>query len=112
MALPPGAPSKDVNMQRTLKVLCLSSALLLGMNAPGIAQACPMCKIALEDNPDPAAKVRPKAYMYSILFMLSMPATLATLFGVSFYRLARRQQVLNDAILAEYAAEFEAGEQN
>jgi hypothetical protein len=36
--------------------------------------------------------------MYSILFMLSMPATLLGAFGLSFYRIHRRQQ-------AELAAE-------
>ena len=49
------------------------------------ASACPMCKEA-NDADDP----RPKAYMYSILFMLAVPATVFTGFGVGFYRLSKR----------------------
>ena len=47
--------------------------------------ACPSCKAAneLDDR-------KPRAYMYSILFMLAMPATVFTGFGISFYRLSRR----------------------
>lgn len=45
--------------------------------AGATAQACPMCNqsIANED-------ALPRAYMYSILFMLGMPATVFTGFGV------------------------------
>jgi hypothetical protein len=60
------------------------------------AEACPMCKLANEEGTDAqaiaTANARPKAYMYSILFMLSMPATLLGAFGLSFYRIHRRQQ--------------------
>jgi len=90
-------------MRRTFQAFVLGSALLLGAGFTVTAQACPMCKAALANDPDPAAKARPKAYMYSILFMLSMPATLTTLFGISFYRLSRQQQAINAALLAEQA---------
>lgn len=91
-------------MFRPIRALCLSAVLLAGVVAATPAQACPMCKVALEEDPDPAAKARPKAYMYSILFMLSMPATLVTVFGVSFYRLSRQQSLINEALAAEYTA--------
>ncbi len=69
----------------------LTMAILLGVTAFGpslpLAQACPLCKEANETNPD-----LPRAYMYSILFMLAMPATVLTGFGIGFYRLSRKQQ--------------------
>jgi hypothetical protein len=91
-------------MLRPIRALCLAASLIAGIVSASPAQACPMCKVALEEDPDPAAKARPKAYMYSILFMLSMPATLLTAFGVSFYRLSRKQSLINQAIAAEYSA--------
>lgn len=48
-------------------------------------QACPGCKTANETEDR-----RPRAYMYSILFMLGMPATVFTGFGIAFYRISRR----------------------
>lgn len=57
------------------------------------ASACPMCKEANE-----AEDRRPAAYMYSILFMLAMPVTLFTGFGVSFYRLSKKQQAINEEL--------------
>ena len=59
-----------------------------------VAHACPMCKFANEaDQPDEAANRRPKAFMYSILFMLSMPPTIFTAFGMYFYQLRKQAQV-------------------
>jgi hypothetical protein len=44
-------------------------------------RACPMCQVANEtgqgDEECVVRDARPRAYMYSILFMLSMPATCA-----------------------------------
>ena len=55
--------------------------------------ACPMCKLANESKQaGEAENLRPKAYMYSILFMLSMPATILTSFSVGFYRMWKREQ--------------------
>ena len=54
----------------------------------GVAEACPMCQIANESKADDAL---PRAYMYSILFMLAVPTSLATAFGVGFYRLSQQQ---------------------
>ena len=56
-----------------------------------------MCKYANEsEQATEAENARPKAYMYSILFMLSMPATIFTGFSLGFYRLWRQQQALNE----------------
>ena len=50
-----------------------------------------MCKTANDENLNPEAVDRPKAYMYSILFMLAVPATLFTGFSVAFYRMSQGQ---------------------
>ena len=60
-------------------------------------QACPGCKTANETD-----NLRPQAYMYSILFMLGMPATVFAGFGIAFYRLSRRaaleqQELMQDS---------------
>ena len=82
-----------------LRRALLSFALFTAVTAIApSAQACPMCKVANEEaeNTEAAAvaNARPRAYMYSILFMLSMPATLTASFGLGFYRLHKRQQAL------------------
>jgi hypothetical protein len=94
-----------------MRRIVLTAVFALGMLdfAPTMrtADACPMCKLANEEGSgtgdcEQAAvqNARPKAYMYSILFMLSMPATLLGGFSVGFYRLYRKQQ----ALLAQDAA--------
>ncbi|MGD9855249.1 MAG: hypothetical protein AB7U20_09900 [Planctomycetaceae bacterium] len=82
-------------MRRLL--LCL--ALVIGAMAAGPlitpADACPMCKYANENNQNsPAEQARPRAYMYSILFMLSMPATMFAGYSITFYRMWKKQQEL------------------
>lgn len=73
-------------MRRMLVVMALLGGL---MAAP--VSACPLCKLANESKQqNEEANLRPKAYMYSILFMLSMPATLVGAFGVTFWRISRR----------------------
>lgn len=75
-------------MKRFLISFSLTLACL-GAAAPA-ALACPMCKYANEaDQKKEDFNRRPQAYMYSILFMLAMPATIFTAFGVSFYRMSR-----------------------
>jgi hypothetical protein len=96
-----------------IRKLLLTFAVVAGSLAfspvASVAQACPMCKLANEEGTDAqtaaTANARPKAYMYSILFMLSMPATVLGAFSLSFYRIHRRHQ-------AELAAagEFETAE--
>lgn len=59
----------------TRKMLLLAALVLgIGMFGPVTqpVQACPMCKIANEQD-----SLLPKAYMYSILFMMGMIFSLA-----------------------------------
>ncbi|MCA9087633.1 MAG: hypothetical protein KDA90_03250 [Planctomycetaceae bacterium] len=87
---------------RTLKALLIALTLATGTTAAVTPlQACPMCKVANEESQDAAAAARPRAYMYSILFMLSMPATIFTFFGVTFYRLSKKQQAINAALTGD-----------
>ena len=66
-----------------------------------VAQACPMCKYANEaDQTGEHQNLRPNAYMYSILFMLSMPPTIFTVFAVSFYRLSKQSETGTDEPVA------------
>ena len=51
-----------------------------------------MCRTATESEKTDA---RPRAYMYSILFMLAVQATLVTGFSIVFYRLSKQQQAAN-----------------
>ncbi len=87
-------------MRRNVMRRCLLLfALLIGaMGAgplAGSAHACPMCKYANENNQQTEAeRARPRAYMYSILFMLSMPATIFAGYGIAFYRMWKKQQEL------------------
>ncbi|MFG0331780.1 MAG: hypothetical protein ACF8TS_00335 [Maioricimonas sp. JB049] len=72
----------------------LLGGLIFAVDVPS-AQACPMCKVANESGENGSASATssvPRAYMYSILFMLTMPATLMTGFGIGFYRLWKKQQ--------------------
>lgn len=63
-------------------VATLAIALFL---VSGSAVACPNCKLGNETESG-----RPRAYMYSILFMIGMPATIFTGFGISFYRMVKK----------------------
>ena len=90
----------------------LLSAVLFGCMVGGLpgslstAVACPSCKAANESDTR-----RPRAYMYSILFMLAMPATVFTGFGVSFYRLskkAQQEQLAAQALAEQHSTTVEA----
>jgi hypothetical protein len=93
--------NQDVSMKRFVQNLLLAIVFsaVCGV-APfamsSTAVACPSCKNANETD-----DLRPRAYMYSILFMLGMPATVFTGFGIAFYRLSKRaaleQQQLDSA---------------
>ncbi len=81
-------------MKRFLTSTILGLALF--GSAASVATACPMCKYANEaDQPNETANLRPKAFMYSILFMLAMPPTIFTVFGVSFYRMCKKAEAAN-----------------
>jgi hypothetical protein len=79
----------------TLRRLAAVAALAVVLGAPQPASACPLCKLANESKQNgEEVNRRPQAYMYSILFMLSMPATLLTGFSFGFYRLWKNQQLV------------------
>lgn len=88
-------------MKKLFRNLMLSGAFavaggLVPSSFEATVQACPGCKNANETD-----ERRPKAYMYSILFMLGMPAMVFTGFSVAFYRLSKKAEA---AQLAEQAA--------
>ena len=68
----------------TLAACCGVALLLLTAD---VALGCPMCKQAAESDPR-----LPKAFMVSIVFMMSVPFALVTGFGVAFWRLSKRGQ--------------------
>lgn len=70
-------------MRKLLIAFLFSATLIVGSSA-NIASACPMCAEANKQD-----EKRPKAYMYSILFMMSMPAIIFTGFSIGLYRLHR-----------------------
>ena len=81
-----------IRMKRTLQKLVVAGALALVLSGSGglssAVQACPNCKFANETESN-----RPRAYMYSILFMIGMPATIFTGFGISFYRMTKKAEL-------------------
>ncbi|REJ90203.1 MAG: hypothetical protein DWQ34_17725 [Planctomycetota bacterium] len=89
-----------------MRRLLLISAILVGsigfVPSMPTASACPMCQVANEEGTGSAEQnARPRAYMYSILFMLAMPATLFSGFSFGFYRLWKKQQVLESLANAD-----------
>jgi len=80
----------------SLLILTLLAGAYLA--APAVVSACPNCKMANSAPEDADAdekasiEARPKAYMYSILFMMSMPATLITVFGFSCWRMVKKAE--------------------
>lgn len=98
-------------MRRFLIALTMAAALFATDATVRSALACPMCKVANEsDENDELAMARPRAYMYSILFMLSMPATLFTGFGITFYRLSRKQQAINEMLMEQSLTDASAAD--
>jgi hypothetical protein len=79
-------------MKHFFKSLVLAVAVALATGVAPMATnsllACPGCKNANETD-----SLRPRAYMYSILFMLAMPATVFAGFGLAFYRLSKRAEL-------------------
>ena len=85
------------SLLRSIRVLAILLALAGGLSAGPKVMACPNCKFANETESN-----RPRAYMYSILFMIGMPATIFTGFGLSFYRMVKKAHTA--------ASEIEAGD--
>jgi hypothetical protein len=66
---------------------CLAAVVLVCLAQAGLA--CPTCKAGLGAH-DPAHGDLVSAYMWSILFMMSMPFTLLASFGGYCYWLVRK----------------------
>jgi len=68
-------------MRGGIKVFSVVSAALCGLSLfAAAAQACPMCSQSISEE-----SLLPHAYMYSIIFMLAMPATVFTGFGTMIF---------------------------
>lgn len=77
-------------IMRRLSITALT-VLLLGSSA-AVATACPLCKYGNESKQaGEKENLRPRAYMYSILFMLAMPASMVTALGVGIYRMTKNE---------------------
>lgn len=94
----------NILAMRSILAALLLMTIAAGALQPATVTACPMCKVANEDAPAVGAdgrpldtNARPRAYMYSILFMLSMPVTLLSGFGIAFYRMTRRARLITQA---------------
>jgi hypothetical protein len=70
-----------MTMRRGIKLMSFVCAALCGMSLyAAAAQACPMCSQSIAEE-----SLLPHAYMYSIIFMLAMPATVFTGFGTMIF---------------------------
>ena len=88
-------------MKKLMRIVMMTLAMFVaGGVMSSEAQACPGCKNANETD-----TLRPRAYMYSILFMLGMPATVFTGFGIAFYRMSRRAMQEQQAQMAQFTTE-------
>ncbi len=88
-------------MKKLMRIVLMTLAMIMASGLTSSeAQACPGCKNANETD-----TLRPRAYMYSILFMLGMPATVFTGFGIAFYRMSRRAMQEQQAQLAQLTTE-------
>lgn len=84
--------------RRYLAIAAVAAAALVFSPEDQTAYACPMCKASTENEDH-----RPQAYMYSILFMLFVPATIFSGLGFGLYKMARRE---NDILAdSEYAGD-------
>ena len=77
--------------------LILAMSLMLGVALFGPmtqpAQACPMCKIANEQD-----SLLPTAYMYSILFMMGMIFSLGGGVGLAVFYISRKENAALEAM--------------
>jgi hypothetical protein len=88
-------------MKKLMRIIMMTMSMIMASGlVSSEAQACPGCKNANETD-----SLRPRAYMYSILFMLGMPATVFTGFGIAFYRMSRRAMQEQQEQLAQLNSE-------
>jgi heme/copper-type cytochrome/quinol oxidase subunit 2 len=85
-------PLKSTVLKWTVLLLALAVVLL----AANAALACPTCSEAANAN-DPEHQGMVKGYFYSILFMMGMPYTVFTCFGLYMYREVRKARAARDA---------------
>jgi hypothetical protein len=85
-------------VRNRISKLVAAAVISLAMAAP--VSACPMCKLAAESS-----LRQPRAYMFSILFMMGMPMMLTTGFGIAFYRLSRQGDRMRQEEAERLAAE-------
>lgn len=89
-------------------LLIAALAMVLTVSAPvaGTALACPMCKAANEED-----DAKPQAYMYSILFMLTVPATLVSGVTFSLFKMSRNEaDALREAGLSDNSSDGDSDE--
>lgn len=89
-----------------LMIPVLAVVLTLSAPATSTALACPMCKAANEED-----DAKPRAYMYSILFMLTVPATLVSGVTFSLFKMSRNEaEALRDAGLSDEESDGDSDE--
>lgn len=82
---------------RFLLIAALAMFFTVSVPAASTALACPMCKAANEED-----DAKPRAYMYSILFMLTVPATLVSGVTFSLFKMSRNEtNALREAGLSD-----------
>ena len=94
-------------MRRSTWIAAIFGAALLFLATAAPVSACPMCKLAVD-----SASRTPKAYMYSILFMMSMPMMISTGFGIAFYRLNRQAIRMREEELRAFQEANETAPEN
>jgi hypothetical protein len=83
----------SISMFRTFKALSLGLLVVVAFSLFGnTVEACPMCSQSIAEEAD-----LPRAFMYSILFMLGMPATVFGAFGTMLYVKFRQHAAMQGA---------------
>lgn len=91
---------------KILMIPVLAVVLTLSAPAASTALACPMCKAANEED-----DAKPKAYMYSILFMLTVPAALVSGVTFSLFKMSRNEaEALRDSGLSDEESDSDSDE--
>jgi LytS/YehU family sensor histidine kinase len=94
-------------VKRSSWIATICGAALLFFAAAAPVSACPMCKLASE-----SASRQPRAYMYSVLFMMSMPMIITGGFGIAFYRLSRQANRMREEELRAFQEANETAPEN
>ena len=91
---------------RFLMIPVLAVVLTLSAPAASTALACPMCKAANEED-----DAKPRAYMYSILFMLTVPTMLVSGVTFSLFNMNRHEaDALREAGLSDEESDGDSDE--